>query len=579
LVWRSSPFLTGTYLGLTAILAAVPWGVAIAAKRIVDAVTMADSSRAFRAVWLEFGLVALQMAASRLLLFAHRLIGSRLGLDVNVAILERAKRLELVDFEDPDTYDRMTKARREASSRPLELLSGGLDLLRNGVTFAGYGWILFGTRPWVALLVVLSTIPSTVFELRHSKEGFKLRSHRSAESRKLNYYEYVLSNDEHAKEVKVFGLGDFFLERYRELGESFFRDDATLLKKRLGTLLPLSLLPTVATYALYGFVAVLAASQRITLGEMTLYVLALRQGQTAFASTLSAIGNVYEHNLYMSNLFAFLDGRESDDAPPQGGEAVPLPGQDLTWTFEDVGFRYPGKDSFAVRHLTLTIAPGERIALVGHNGAGKTTLVKLMLGLYTPTEGRIGLGGKDLREWPRADLHRLFGVVFQDYNQYHLALRENVGVGRLDRLRDDAHIRDALGKGGAEDMSRSLTGGLDAVLGRWFRDGVELSGGQWQRVALSRAFMRTDAPFLILDEPSAALDAQAEHAVFQRFVDLAKGKTTLIISHRFPTVRMADRILVLEAGRIVEEGSHEALLAQGGTYATLFNLQAAGYLN
>ena len=326
--------------------------------------------------------------------------------------------------------------------------------------------------------------------------------------------------------------------------------------------------------------AVAAALSRITLGNLTLYVVSLRQGQQAFQSVLSGIGNLYEHNLYMSNLFSYIELAEASEQKERERASRRLGVESSGETgirFEDVGFHYPGKDSWALRHVDLTIEPGDSLALVGENGAGKTTFVKLLAGLYQPSEGRIVLDGRDLSTWDPEPLRRRFGVLFQDFNKYQLKLRENIGLGSVAHLTDETRIERAAERGGASELLQTLPGGLDAALGHWFEKGSELSGGQWQKVALARAFMREEADILVLDEPTAALDAESEHAVFQRFRELAKGRTTIVISHRFPTVRMAKSIIVLEQGQIVEHGSHEFLLEKDGKYARMFKLQAQGY--
>jgi ATP-binding cassette subfamily B protein len=554
LVWASSKGLTLALGGLTLFAAAVPPSIAFAGKKIVDAVVAGSRDDTLRWVGIELGLVVLQATFTRSLGLVRSVLGSRLGTDVNVRILERATELELRHFEDPEFYDQLTRARREASSRPVSLVTESFALVQSVLTLAGYAALLIQFSAWAVAGLLLATIPATLAEMRYSKTAFRLRNWRSPDSRRLMYLEYVLANSELATRRSI----------------------VTHL---------LSLLATLAFYGAYAAMAVLAALGRLTLGTMTMYVLAFRSGQASFQAILNGIGTIYEHNLYMSNLFSYLDATEEakqDQAPangagtPANGAAV-VPATEQGIRLENVSFRYPGKEAWVLRNVDLFIPRGQSIALVGQNGAGKTTLVKLVTHLYEPTEGRILLDGKELRDWDRRALLERFGVVFQDFNQYQLKLRENVGVGSVAHLADEPRIARAVERGGAEVVVSGLSSGIETPLGRWFQDGVELSGGQWQKLALARAFMREQADILVLDEPTAALDAEAEHAVFDRFQELAAGRTTIIISHRFPTVRMADRILVLEAGHIAEDGSHASLLAKDGTYARLYRLQAAGY--
>jgi ATP-binding cassette subfamily B protein len=580
LVWQSSPSLLVYLSALSVAGAVLPLSVAYAGKRIIDAVVL--HSRALTLDWvaLELALVAVSAATQRAQGLVRSLLGARLGTDVNVQILDKALRLDLSFFEDAEFYDKLTRARREASSRPVALLSESFSLAQNVVTLIGYAIMLARFSGWIVIGLLVATVPATLSEMRYSKIAFRIRNWRSPESRKLLYLEYVLANDEHVKEVKLFGIGPHFLDRYRTLAESFFEEDKKLAVRRAWLTHLFSLIGTFAFYATYAVMAVAAAVSRITLGNLTLYVVSLRQGQQAFQSVLSGIGNLYEHNLYMSNLFSYLELAEASERAQSERRAQRLAASSSTETgirFENVGFHYPGKEAWALRHVDLEILPGDSIALVGENGAGKTTFVKLLAGLYEPSEGRIILDGRELSSWDPEQLRKRFGVLFQDFNKYQLKLRENIGLGSVDHLTDQSRIERAAERGGASELSTSLPGGLDAALGHWFEKGSELSGGQWQKVALARAFMREEADILVLDEPTAALDAESEHAVFERFRELAKGRTTIVISHRFPTVRMAKQIIVIEKGQIVESGSHESLLAKGGNYARMFKLQAQGY--
>jgi ATP-binding cassette subfamily B protein len=575
LVWRSSPAGSVALGVLTVVAAIVPLGIAWVGKAIMDAVVAGSRELTLRWVLVELALVASQSLLQRGLGLIRQLLGARLSIDINVAILEKALSLDLSHFEDPDFYDRLTRARREASSRPLSVVTETFQLLQNIITLAGYAVLLVRFSGLAVLGLVLAAIPATVVEMKYSATAFRLRNWRSPEARRMNYLEYVLANDGHAKEVKLFGIGPLLLDRYKGLGETFYEEDKRLAVRRGAAAWALSLFATGAFYAAYAFMAVGAASGALSLGNMVLYVMAFRQGQQAFQSILSAIGGMYEDNLYMSNLFAYL----STEPPASPKKALPTTAAaEEGIRFEGVGFRYPGKDAWALRGLDLFVPRGQSLALVGHNGAGKTTFIKLLTRLYEPTEGRILLDGKDLREWDHDELRARVGVVFQDYNQYQLAVRDNVGLGSVEHRDDEPRMRRAIDRGGATDVVAALKEGLDTQLGRWFKDGAELSGGQWQKVALSRAFMREEADVLVLDEPTAALDAEAEHAVFERFKRLAAGRTSILISHRFPTVRMADKIVVLEGGRIQEQGTHDELVAQGGRYAHLFSLQAQGYL-
>lgn len=575
LAWKSSPTLATLISVFTLCSALLPLAIAYVGKLIIDNILAKDHDATLHWVFIEFGLIALQAFVQRALFLFRSLLGARLGADVNIMILEKAITLDLPHFEDSEFYDKLTRARREASSRPLNMVTDTLQLVQNVLTLASYAALLFAFSAWAVLGLVLAALPATLVEMRFSKAAFRLRNWRSPETRKLNYLEYILANDEHAKEMKVLGLGRPLLERYKSLTEKFYTEDKDLSVKRSFWAYVLSLLATITFYVCYLIMALQAADGELTLGNLTLYVMAFRQGQQAFQSSLTAIGGMYEHNLYMSNLFHFL----SIKAHPSAKRLLKQLSKDERGIrFENVGFQYPGRETWALRNINLFIPAGKSLALVGHNGAGKSTFIKLICGLYEPNVGTIYLDGRALSDWEEKDLQARIGVIFQDFNQYHLTLRENIALGSVDHLEDEKRVQRAVDKVGAEEILKGMGEGLDTMLGKWFAKGVELSGGQWQKIALARAFVREEADILILDEPTSALDAEAEQKIFERFEQLAKGRTTILISHRFPTVRIADHIVVIEQGRIVEEGTHDSLLQKRGRYAELFNLQAKGYL-
>jgi ATP-binding cassette subfamily B protein len=542
-------------------------------KLIVDAVLAKDVHSALRFVGMELLVVVVLALFDRGLGVIRQWVGARLGIDVNLLILEKAATLDLQHFEDSEYYDKLTRARREASIRPIALVESNFQVLRGTLTLAGYIALLIRFSPLMVGVLLLATLPAFVAEARFSGAAFRLRNWRSPDTRRLIYLEYVMTNDEHVKEVKLFGLTPLLLGRYRRLAESFFSEDQRLAFRRAFWGYGLSLLSTGMFYSCYAYIVIATVSGRLSLGEMTLYLAAFRQGQQSFQSVLTAGGGMYEDTLYMSNLFDYLS-ISTERHPPHELQVARF---EEGIRFENVSFQYPGGEHLALQALNVFIPRGQSLALVGENGAGKTTFIKLLTGLYQPTLGRVLLDGRDVATWDESALRRRIGVIFQDFNQYQLSLRENIGFGSVDHLELPSRIERAVERGGAEELVAKLSSGLETQLGRWFKDGVDLSGGQWQKVALARAFMRDEADILILDEPTASLDAEAEHAVFQRFRRLAEGRTTILISHRFPTVRMADRILVLEHGRVIEQGTHDQLLASGGRYARLFTLQAEGY--
>jgi ABC-type multidrug transport system fused ATPase/permease subunit len=580
LVWTTSRGLSFA-LGLLSLVAGVlPAAAAWVGKLIVDAVVRAaetgateDQRTALTWVLVELGLVAVLAGAQKGLSTCQQLLRALLGQRVNEMILEKALTLDLAAFEDSELYDRMTRARREASQRPLSLVMRSFQLAQHSFSLIAYSGLLLQLSVWALAVLVVAAIPSFFVETRFSADAFRLFTWRAPETRKQNYLEVLLAREDFAKEVKLFDLGPVFLDRYRDIFRELYAEDRALTLRRGGWGFVLGLLSTVAFYGAYAWIVLETAAKRITLGDMTMYLLVFKQGQSALAAILTSIGGMYEDSLYLSNLYEYLDY----ETPDQGGSATegPTPGDGIR--FEGVSFTYPGVDAPALLDVSLHLRPGRKLALVGENGAGKTTLIKLLTRLYRPTEGRILLDGLDLDAWDVDVLRKRIGVIFQDFVRYQLAAGENVGVGDVRAFSDPERWQTAAEKGMAHEFIERLPGGYQTQLGRWFDDGQELSLGQWQKVALSRAFMRDDADLLVLDEPTASMDAEAEATVFERFGRLARDKMVILISHRFSTVRMADEIVVLERGQVTERGTHETLMRENGQYAHLFTLQAAGY--
>jgi len=558
----------------------VPAVIAYLGKLIVDAVVHAaatgaeaDQWQAVRFVVWEAAAVIGLAAAQRGISVCQSLLRAQLGHRVNVLILEKALTLHLSHFEDSELYDKMTRARREASSRPLSLVMRTFGLAQNGISLVTYGALLLQFSGWAVLVLVAAALPAFFAETRFSGEAFRLFRWRTPETREQMYLETVIAREDYAKEVKVFALGPRLLDRYADIFRRLYKEDRSLTMRRGAWGYALSLLSTAAFYGAYAWIVIATAAGRLTLGEMTMYVLVFKQGQSALSSALSSIGGLYEDNLYLSNLYEFLE--QPIEPPRSGATEGPEPGDGIR--FEDVAFSYPGAEQPALSGVSFHLAPGQKLALVGENGSGKTTLIKLLARLYTPSAGRITLDGLDLAAWDAAALQRRIGVIFQDFVRYQLIVGENIGVGDGDAFDDEGRWTEAAEKGMAAPFIADLADGYRTQLGRWFRGGRELSLGQWQKIALSRAFMRKHADILVLDEPTASMDADAEVQIFDRFREMTQSQMAILISHRFSTVRMADRIIVLNAGRVVEEGTHEQLMERAGLYAHLFSLQARGY--
>jgi len=583
LVWTTSKLLTVLLALLTLVAGLLPAGAAWVGQQIVDAVVAGaeiaaaggDPALTIALGWvaLEAGIMVALSGAQKGLSVCQSLLRAMLGHRVNVMILDKALTLQLVHFEDSEFYDKLTQARREASSRPLSLVNRTFGLVQNAISLTSYAILLFAFSPWAVLVLVLGGLPAFAVEAKFSGEAFRLFRWRSPETRKQMYLETVLAREDYAKEVKLYGLGPLLLQRYREIFAVVFDEDRSLTLRRGFWSFTLGLLGTAAFYGAYAWIAVEALRGQITLGEMTMYLMVFRQGQSAVSSSLSAIGGMYEDNLYLSNLYEYLD--QPIGTEPGQATVGPEPGDGVR--FEHVSFVYPGAETPAIDDVSLHLEPGRSLALVGENGSGKTTLIKLLTRLYEPSEGRITLDGLELGAWDPAELRRRVGVIFQDFARYQMLVGENVGAGDVDHFDDEDRWREAAALGMADDFVADMPAGYQTQLGRWFKDGRELSGGQWQKIALSRAFMRTNADILVLDEPTAAMDAEAEATVFEHVRNLTAERMAILISHRFSTVRSADHIVVLDHGKVVEQGSHEQLMANDGRYARLFTLQAEGY--
>ncbi len=590
LVWETNPWLTLAQCVLRVIRALLPVVTLYVGKLIIDeviALTKLPDPPATLREWfdlgylnrigmllaVEFGLAVLSDVLGRAVSLLDSLQSEQFGNATSLRLMEHAATLDLEDFEDSELQDRLERARRQAAGRMTlmgQLFSQAADI----VTIVSFAAGLIVYAPWLIVLLAIALVPAFIGEAHFNAQSYTLNYARTPERRELDYVRQTATSVESAKEVKIFALNAYLIDRYRTLATSFFEANRRIAMRRAGVGSILTAIGTIAYYVAYAYIVWRTLHGEFTIGDLTFLAGAFRRLRTLLENLLMGFSQVAGQALYLDDLFSFFEIQAEIVSPP---DPRPFPAPIATgFVFEDVGFRYPGAERWAVRHLDFTLHAGEVLALVGENGAGKTTLVKLLARLYDPDEGRILLDGHDLRKYDLFALRANIGVIFQDFVRYHLTAAENIAVGRIEARNDRARIEEAARRSLADEVIAKLPNGYDQVIGKRFRTGIDLSGGEWQKIAIARAYMR-DAQVLILDEPTAALDARSEFEVFQRFKELSRGKTAVLISHRFSSVRMADRIVVLADGTVEAIGTHEALLAANGRYAELFELQAAGY--
>ena len=579
LIWQTSPWMTVSSFALRIVRSALPLSLLYIGKLIIDQVITIAQKHAgntqylWKLVAAEFALAILADALSRAITLMDSLLGDLFNNHTSVKLMTHAATLDLDQFEDAVFYDKLERARQQTVGRTIllsQVMSQVQDLITMG--FLAVGLIAF--NPWLIVLLFIAIIPAFLGESHFNDKSYALTRGQTPERRELDYLRYLGASDETAKEVKIFDLSGFIIERFKLLSDSFYIDNRRLSIKRSlwGTFF--AVIGSIGYYAAYVFIIMQALHGSLSIGGLVFLAGSFSQLSNLLEGILTRFTAVSQGAIYLSDFFEFFDIQPKIKLPTN---PVPFPKViKQGFTFEDVGFRYINSERWANRHLSFTLHPGEKLALVGENGAGKTTLVKLLARLYDPSEGRILLDGIDLKEYDLADLRMNVGVIFQDYLRYQMSFAQNIAVGNINQKENRPLIVSSAKQSLADLLAAKLPGKYDQQLGKRFADGVELSGGEWQKIALARAYMR-DAQLLILDEPTSALDARAEYNVFERFAELTKGKSAVLISHRFSTVRMADRILVLEKGELVEIGSHEELLIKGGRYAELFDLQAMGY--
>jgi ATP-binding cassette subfamily B protein len=584
LIWQTSPALTLGNVALRLVRAALPLAMLYVGQQIIDGVVALNQAD-YRPAWLwpvsglvalEFGLVLLSDALGRGVALLDSLLGDLFANASSVRLMRHAAELDLDQFEDSTFYDKLERARRQTLSRSVlmsQVLAQGQDAVTLVLLAAG----LVAFQPWLLGLLLLAVVPAFLGESHFNERSYSLSHSWTPERRELDYLRQTGASDETAKEVKIFGLSDFLINRFETLSDQFYRQNKALALRRAGWGTVFAAVGAAGYYGAYLYIIMRAVHGSISIGQLTFLAGSFARLRGLLEGILSRFSQVADGALYLQDFFEFFQIAPRIVRPALGQAVRPFPRPIRQgFTFEDVGFKYKNAEKWALRHLSFELHAGEKLALVGENGAGKTTLVKLLARLYDPSEGRILLDGHDLREYDPAELRQEIGVIFQDFVRFQLPAGQNLAVGRISERQNQPRIEQAAHQSLADTVIAKLPQGYDQMIGRRFNGGVDLSGGEWQKIALGRAYMR-EAQLLILDEPTAALDARAEYEVFERFKELTQGKTAVLISHRFSTVRMADRILVVENGRVQEIGSHEELLAKGGRYAELFQLQAAGY--
>jgi ATP-binding cassette subfamily B protein len=579
MVWETSPRLALGSILLRIPASLLPVATLWIAKLIIDLAVRAVSGQPYDAgrIWVllgvEFGLAFAADLIGRATSLCDSLLGDKFTNHVSIRMMTHAGTLDLTSFEDPEFYDKLERARRQTTNR-LGMVSGLAGMIQQLITLVSLSIGIVWFSPWFLVLLVAAVVPAFLGETQFARLAYSLLYRWTPERRELDYLRMLGASSMSAKEVKIFGLGGHLTERARTLFERFYAENRTLALKRAATGTLLNLLPTAGYYSCYAYILYRTIHGTLSIGDLTFLTGAFFRSRAVIEQIFSTFSGIAEQALYLEDLFEFFRTKPAIVSKP-GALPAPRPIRS-GFEFRNVSFAYPGAKRLVLENVNLHFAAGERIALIGENGAGKTTLVKLLARLYDPVGGEILLDGVDLREYDVEGLRNEIGVIFQDYMKYDMRASENIGLGRVEDVGDLDRISEAARKSDAQAVIRQLPNGLDQMLGRRFEKGVDLSAGQWQKIALARAYMR-DAQVLILDEPTASLDARAEYEVFVQFSELTRGKMAVLISHRFSTVRMADRIFVLADGHIVEHGTHSQLLALGGRYAELFELQAAGY--